>query len=127
MAYLTRQRLVLEQVFRSAQRPLTPGEVCQRARRTIPSVGLATVYRALRQFVSEGQIRIVDIPGVPPHYESAGRRHHHFFLCQQCRQVFNLIGCVRGVGSLAPQGFRVQQHEIVLYGECADCAGATHL
>jgi Fur family ferric uptake transcriptional regulator len=85
-------------------------------------LGIATVYRAIRQFVLEGQIRAVEIPGVPPHYESASRHHHHFFLCQQCRRLFDLIGCVRGVRGLAPTGFRVQQHEIVLYGECASCA-----
>jgi Fur family ferric uptake transcriptional regulator len=65
----------------------------------------------------------VDIPGVAPHYERVGRHHHHFFLCQQCRQLFDLAGCVRGVKALAPSGFRVQEHEIVLYGQCAACVG----
>jgi Fur family transcriptional regulator, ferric uptake regulator len=83
---------------------------------------VATVYRALRQFVSDGNIRVVELPGVPPHYESAGRNHHHFFLCQHCRHLFDLIGCVRGIRSLAPAGFRVSEHEIVLYGQCANCA-----
>jgi len=112
---------VLEHIFRRAEQPLTAREVFRRARRKIPSVGLATVYRALRRFVAAGQIRIVEIPGAPPHYESASRRHHHFFLCQHCKKVFDLIGCVRDVIGLAPDGFRVQQHEIVLYGECAAC------
>ena len=121
MAYLTRQKLVLGQVFERTERPLTAIEICRLAKRRIPKLGLATVYRALRQFVSEGQIRVVEIPGVPPHYESAARHHHHFFLCQRCKQLFDLIGCVRGVGALAPRGFRVQEHEIVLYGQCAAC------
>jgi len=102
---------------------LTAGEICSQARREIPSLGLATVYRAIKQFVTEGQIRAVEIPGISPHYERAARRHHHFFLCQECKRLFDLIGCVRGVGALAPVGFRVEQHEIVLYGECAACAG----
>ena len=122
MTYLTRQKLVLGEIFELAERPLTAIEICRLAKRQVPKLGLATVYRALRQFVSEGQIRLVEIPGVPPHYESAARHHHHFFLCQQCKQLFDLIGCVKGVGTLAPDGFRVQQHEIVLYGECAACA-----
>ena len=110
------------QVFDRARRPLTANEICRQAKRKIPSLGLATVYRALKQFVSQGDIRVVEIPGVPPHYERAARHHHHFFLCQQCKRLFDLIGCVRGLGSLAPHGFRVAQHEIVLYGECAACA-----
>ncbi len=122
MGYLTRQKLVLGEVFERAKRPLTASEICQEARRKIPSLGIATVYRAIKRSVSDGQIRPVEIPGVAPHYESAAKHHHHFFLCQQCRRLFNLIGCVRGVRALAPSGFRVQQHEIVLYGECSSCA-----
>ena len=122
MGYLTRQKQVLSEVFERAKRPLTATEICQAAKRKIPSLGMATVYRAIKQFVSDGYIRVVQIPGVSPHYESSDRHHHHFFLCQQCRRLFDLLGCVRGVGALAPSGFRVQRHEIVLYGECAACA-----
>ncbi len=122
MAYLTKQKRVLVEIFERAKRPLTPVEICSEARREIPSLGIATVYRAIKRFVLEGSIRAVEIPGVPPHYERAASHHHHFFLCQQCRRLFDLAGCVRGVRSLAPLGFRVQEHEIVLYGECAACA-----
>jgi Fur family transcriptional regulator, ferric uptake regulator len=121
VSYVTRQKQVLGGVFERAKRPLTPAEICAQARRRIPSLGIATVYRAIKQLVSEGQVRAVELPGVAPHYESAGRHHHHFFLCQQCERLFDLSGCLRGVKSLAPSGFRVQEHEIVLYGECATC------
>lgn len=120
---MTQQKRVVGEVLEQAQRPLTPAEICAEARRQVPSLGLATVYRAIKQFVAEGQVRAVEIPGVAPHYESATRHHHHFFLCQQCERLFHLAGCLRGVKSLAPSGFRVQEHEIVLYGECAACVG----
>jgi Fur family ferric uptake transcriptional regulator len=120
MRYVTRQKRVLGGVFERANRPLTPGEIHAEAQKEIPSLGIATVYRAIRQLVASGRVRAVAVPGAAPHYESAGR-HHHFFLCQQCRRLFHLAGCARGVKFLAPSGFRVQQHEIVLYGECAAC------
>ena len=123
MPYLTQQKLVLGTVFTHAKRPLTPVEICEEARKKIPSLGIATVYRAIKQFVDEGQVRAVEVPGAAPHYESTARHHHHFFVCRQCKRLFDLIGCVRGVKSLAPSGFRVKQHEIVLYGECASCVG----
>jgi Fur family ferric uptake transcriptional regulator len=125
MSYVTQQRRVLGDVFERAKRPLTPAEICEEARKQIPSLGIATVYRAIKQFVAEGQVRTVEVPGVAPHYERAARHHHHFFLCQQCRRLFDLVGCLRGVQSLAPTGFRVQEHEIVLYGECASCVEET--
>ena len=121
MSYVTRQRQVLLEVFEAAERPLTPSEICETARRELPSVGIATVYRAIRQFVAEGRVRAVELPGAAPHYERASKDHRHFFLCHHCRRLFDLIGCMRGFNSLAPRGFRVRHHEIVLYGECAAC------
>ena len=121
--YLTKHKVALADVFERAKRPLTPSEVWEEARKKIPSLGIATVYRAIKQFAADGQIRSVEVPGIAPHYESAARHHHHFFLCQQCKRLFDLIGCVRGIRSLAPDGFRVQQHEIVLFGDCSSCAG----
>jgi len=121
MPYSTRQKQVLADVLSEADRPLTPVEICAEAQKEIPHLGIATVYRALKQFVDEGQVRLVEIPGVPPHYESAARQHHHFFFCNHCQRLFDLKGCVRGVHALAPKGFAVKRHEIALYGDCADC------
>ena len=123
MSYLTRQKQVLGAILARAQRPLTPGEIRDEARKEIPALGLATVYRAIKQFVADGEVRAVEVPGAGTHYETARRGHHHFFLCRQCKRLFDLIGCVRGVQALAPDGFRVRHHEIVLYGECVTCAG----
>jgi Fur family ferric uptake transcriptional regulator len=121
MPYSTQQRSTLAQVISKSQRPLTPVEIRKQAQRALPRLGIATVYRTLKQLVEDGQVRVVDVPGVPPHYESAARQHHHFFFCNQCQRLFNLIGCVRGVLGLAPKGFSVERHEIVLYGDCAEC------
>ena len=121
MGYVTRQKRVLGAVFEGAERPLTASEICAAARRRLPSLGIATVYRAIRQFVSEGRVRAVEVPGAPRHYEPATSHHHHFFLCHRCKRLFDLIGCRGGFDSLAPKGFRVQNHEIVLYGDCASC------
>jgi Fur family transcriptional regulator, ferric uptake regulator len=123
VSYVTQQKQVVGRVFERAKRPLTPAEICAEARRRVPSLGIATVYRTIKQLVAEGQVRAVELPGIAPHYESATRHHHHFFLCQQCERLFDLVGCLQDVQSLAPSGFRVQEHEIVLYGECATCVG----
>jgi len=127
MNYATRQKRALAAVFQRAQRPLTPDQLCAEARKQIPSLGIATVYRAIKQFVADGEVRAVEIPGAAPHYETAGEHHHHFFLCQQCKRLFDLIGCVPGIRSLAPRGFRVAQHEIVLYGECGSCVAEARI
>ncbi|MGC1480955.1 MAG: transcriptional repressor [Chthoniobacterales bacterium] len=121
MAYATPQKQVIMRILETAGRPLTPSELCATAQRELPRLGIATVYRAIKTFVEEGSVRLVDVPGAPPHYEHASRQHHHFFLCKECKRLFDLVGCVRGVASLAPPGFRVESHEIVLFGDCPDC------
>ncbi len=124
MAYATQQKQVIMDTLESSARPLTPPELCEMARRDLPRLGIATVYRAIKAFVEEDAVRLVDVPGAPPHYEHASRKHHHFFLSHQCKRLFDLVGCVRRVAALAPSGFRVAGHEIVLYGDCPDCLTA---
>ncbi len=121
MPYNTRQREAVWSVLDKADRPLTPADICVLARTDVPSVSVATVYRALKQFLAEGQVRCVELAGAPPHYESMARMHHHFFLCTDCRRVYDVAGCARGVEALAPEGCEVTRHEIVLYGECREC------
>ena len=124
MAYRTRQREAIWQTVVSSDRPLTAHEICALAGKSVQGIGIATVYRALKQLVEEGQVRHIEVPGVQPHYESAARSHHHFFLCEQCKRLFDLAGCLRGLSHLLPRGYRMKRHEIVIYGECPHCAAA---
>lgn len=120
----TKQQTAIDRVIAQSDRPLSPGEILVKARRQIPSLSLATVYRALRRLEEDGMASKVEIPGQPPRFESrrAAGTHHHHFVCQCCDRVFDIPGCVRGVESLAPPGFAVETHEIVLFGRCGACA-----
>jgi Fur family ferric uptake transcriptional regulator len=122
MPYKTRQKTAIWRIIEASQRPLTAHEICKRARKEVKGLGIATVYRALRQLVDEGQTRHIELPGAQPHYESAARHHHHFFLCQKCEKLFDLMGCLRGISNLLPEGYQMKGHEIVIYGECSRCA-----
>ena len=124
MSYSTRQREVILNILRQVGRPLTAQEIRERASRDSAGIGLATVYRALKAFMARGEIAQVEIPGASPCYEPTDRGHHHHFLCQHCRQVFDLTGCVHDLETLAPQDFQIQRHDIILYGICASCGQA---
>ena len=122
MAYNTRQQDAVRLVIAGADRPLTAAEILREASAQTPGIGLATVYRCLNRLVKTGDARLVTVPGVSPHYESAKAGHHHFFVCHDCEKLFDLHGCASGLSSLLPQGFRMHTHEIVIYGECRECA-----
>ena len=100
-------------------------EIQERALLQVPSLGMATVYRSLKSLTKDRQVVSVEIPGEPPRYERADKGHHHHFLCRECGEVFELERCLEGIKKMAPQTFRVEDHEIFLYGACADCASKT--
>jgi Fur family ferric uptake transcriptional regulator len=118
----TQQRRAIRAAIDDANRPLSPREVLESARRGSPGLGIATVYRTLKTWVEEGGLTQVDLPGEPPRYEATGKQHHHHFHCRSCDRVYELQGCPEGLRSLTPPGFSLESHEVVLYGRCAECA-----
>lgn len=118
----TRQRRALRQVFANAKHPLGPKEARELAEAEVPGLGIATVYRTIRAWVEEEWLAPVQFPGEPPRYERAGKRHHHHFHCRSCDGVYDVSGCPPDVTRLAPPGFLLENHEIVLRGLCNGCA-----
>ena len=120
----TRQRDAIRAVIEANDRPLSPAELYEAAREHQPQLGIATVYRAIRDLVKSGWLQTVEIPGLPARYERAGKPHHHHFLCRVCKALWEVAGCLRGVDALTPAGFLTEEHEITLIGLCNDCRRA---
>lgn len=118
----TRQRRAIREAFLEAGRPLSPQEVLELARKKVPSLGLATVYRTLKGLVEEGFLTPVALPGEPSRYEPAGKGHHHHFLCRLCGRVYELLGCDLALEGHLPPGFLAEGHEVMVYGRCPECA-----
>jgi Fur family ferric uptake transcriptional regulator len=117
----TKQREAIWQSIQSTRRPLSPQEVLAAARTSVPRLGIATVYRTIKALAGEGKLVPVAIPGEPARYEIAGLKHHHHFYCRTCGKVYELDGCLLANNVSAPEGFKVQDHEVTLYGTCAKC------
>jgi Fur family ferric uptake transcriptional regulator len=118
----TKQRDAIRQVFEEISRPLGPNEVLEAGRTRHAKLGIATVYRTINSLVDSGWLVPVELPGEPPRYERSGSAHHHHFRCRTCTRVFEIHGCPGDLKDLAPAGFRLESHEVVLYGLCARCA-----
>ena len=117
----TRQRRVIRRVFMDVGRPLTAGEVLEHGQQMMPSLGLATVYRYVKILTGEGWLSEVELPGAGLRYELAERPHHHHFLCRACDLAFDVGRCPDKLEELAPEGFQVDGHELILFGLCAEC------
>src|SRR5262249_27675270 len=117
----TAQRRAIERVLIDGARPLAPQEVLAAAQSQTPGLGLATVYRTLRAMVEDGRLRAVEMPGQAQRYECAGIPHHHHFQCTSCGKVFDIEGCALAVKPDLPKGFKLEDHEVFLYGRCDAC------
>ena len=120
----TRQRRAIRAAFLGTDRPLDPNEVLELAAIGHTGLGIATVYRNIKSLLEEEWLTTVELPGEVTHYELAGKEHHHHFHCRTCGKVFEMNACLPNVQKLAPQGFQVAGHDLLLYGACRDCAPA---
>ncbi|MGB5892052.1 MAG: transcriptional repressor, partial [Thermoanaerobaculia bacterium] len=113
----------IREALEGADRPLSPGELLEAAREKVPRVGLATIYRNLKALEDQGWLEVVSMPGQPSRYERAGKGHHHHFLCRSCDSAYEVAGCPGDLEPLTPPGFRLESHELLLYGLCETCLG----
>jgi Fur family ferric uptake transcriptional regulator len=117
----TDQRRILRKVLEDNPRPLSIQEVFELGRVLLPNLGIATVYRNIKDFTEKGFIRIVDVPGGAPRYEMSRRDHHHHFHCGACDRLFDVPHCSEGFDS-SPEGYDVLRHDVFYYGRCPECA-----
>jgi len=117
----TAQREHIRDAFRDAGRPLSIDEAHAAASEKLPRLGVATVYRAVNDLVADAWLKPVELPGEPTRYELADLAHHHHFHCSACDRVFDIEGCALHASPKVPRGFKVESHEVILYGKCPDC------
>lgn len=122
----TRQRDAIFQVIEETSGPLAVEEIHQRAKKNLPKLGIATVYRALKLMLESRQIQQVNMPSGETRYESAHLGHHDHFQCRLCHKVFDLDICPLQLktGTILPGGYMVEGHELTISGLCAKCADA---
>ncbi len=127
----TRQYQAIFEVIAHGGRPLLAQEIHELAAKTVPQLSLATVYRQIKSLLEDSSIRQVQLPGQNPRYEidnhehDHGHGHHHYFQCRRCEKVFDVPTCPGNLDQLAPSGFMVEDHEIILYGRCGAFVGQT--
>jgi len=117
----TTQRLLIRELFEHTKRPLSVAEVLETASQTLPKLGVATVYRSINQLVEENWLKPVELPGETKRYERSDIGHHHHFHCRDCGRIFDVKGCPKNLSQMLPVGFRLQSHEVILYGLCQSC------
>lgn len=126
---LTPQRaMILGLLIEHKKKHLSAEEIHTLVKEKMPDLGLATVYRSLELFVENDIIHCVDFGDGRKRYEygdQKGEDHHHHAICLRCNKVIEinddlLNNLERQVAS--EHGFKVNYHELKLFGYCKTCA-----
>ena len=120
----TQQRASIVTAIDGMDCTFTPQEVLGQAQRACPGLGIATVYRSIRDLVEEGRVQRVVVAGSAPRYERTNVTHHHHFHCEFCGEVTPLEGCALKKNCRLPSGYKASSHEIVFTGACPNCANS---
>ncbi len=120
---VTAQRLAVYRALLEADDHPTPEQLYQRVRRRMPSLSLATIYKALEALEKLGAVAQVSPVGDVKRFD-ANDEHHHHLVCNGCRKVvdfyderFDALKAPRKLNGFLVAGLRVE-----VRGLCADCA-----
>ncbi|MBR5509069.1 MAG: transcriptional repressor [Lachnospiraceae bacterium] len=128
---VTTQRLaVLTVLSQKADSHLTAEEIYDLVKVENPEIGLATVYRTVqlllelkiidRIYLDDGYVRY-ELGNV---FEDEDGHHHHHLICVKCGKVTSFQGDLLEEFEKRMEeqtGFQIQDHDVKLYGYCADC------
>ena len=118
----TPQRAAVLSAIQGQRGSFSAVEVYDRARRSAPGLGLATVYRTIDLLRRSGAVR--RLPGDEATYVRCRPGHHHHLVCLSCGSVEETELCAAPAPAELKRrhGFEVEGHELDLYGTCARCA-----
>lgn len=106
------------------QQHLTAEEVYRQLIESGAEIGLATVYRVLSQFESAGLVKRHHFEGGQAVFELNEGQHHDHIVCVQCGKVEEFIDEVieeRQQRIARSRAFDLDDHSLVLYGNCLGC------
>ena len=120
---LTPQRLTILQVLQHSGKHLTPAEVYEIARQSMPGLTETTVYRTL-EFLSENGFALAAHLGSGRLVYQVGGNDHHHVICQKCgsetevshAQLADLYGAIE-----QSTGYHLTTSHLIFFGLCPDC------
>jgi len=120
----TRQRVVVAVALAAAKRALSAQELYARIKPRHPTLGRATVYRALEAQVQDGMASRFEREGHVSAYVACDPEHHHHLVCTRCQRVDNLdetaiAPLLSSVGRR--HAFQVDHAALDFYGLCRSC------
>lgn len=121
---LTRQRVIVAEALAAARRALSAQQLYERIKTSHPTLGRATVYRALEAQVQDGMASRFERDGHTSAYVACDAEHHHHLVCTRCQRVEDLDEIVVAplLSSVGRRhDFKVDHAALDFYGVCGTC------
>jgi Fe2+ or Zn2+ uptake regulation protein len=120
---LTPQRLVILNILKDENRHLSALDVYHEARREMPGLTEATVYRTLNWLTEQGLVLAAHVGNGQLVYEIAGHNHHHL-ICRACGHTHeidhNLLEKLYAQFQ-AETGYQIDSVHVTFFGLCPGC------
>ncbi|RME43926.1 MAG: transcriptional repressor [Caldilineae bacterium] len=103
----------------------TVDDIYNVVRQTLPDISLTTVYNTMRELVTMGLLRQVDLGEGMTRFDPTTSTHHHL-LCVHCGRLEDLFRQFDNL-NLPPEeskGYEIINHQVIFEGLCPDCQRA---
>lgn len=124
MNYSRQREIILDTLSRNAVHP-TAEKLMEIIKTENPdsNIGIATVYRNLRQLADMGIIKRIEGLEDAEHFDHNTHTHYHF-ICNDCKKVFDIDANIADdiVEKMQKQtNFTITDYDIVFKGVCNNC------
>lgn len=122
----SKQRETILKVLRSTRSHPSVNWIYENVKKEIPDVGLATVYRNLKQLEAAGEI--MRIQGDFPEERWDGFAHNHaHFVCTKCKKILDMdIDGSLKLKILSACPVKADDFYVVYTGTCDECNNKTN-
>ncbi len=126
---MTAQRRALVEVIQNAREHLDAGTLLEQARKRVPGIDRATVYRTielLKKFRLIDELDLMHLDGEKHFYEVRTKRDHLHLACFRCGRIdeFSTPIFERLKSEISRQtGFAITVIRLEVGGSCRACAG----
>jgi len=119
----SKQKEVILRIMKSTSSHPTADWVYEQARKEIPNISLATVYRNLKLLKDSGELLELDLGPGQSHYNGNTNNHYHF-RCEKCGQLFDIeqaVDTAMDEEVAQKTGHDVTHHVLEFRGICKHC------
>lgn len=119
----SKQKEVIRRILRNTSSHPTADWIYEQARKALPNISVATIYRNLKLMKDTGELIELDLGQGQSHYDDNTTNHYHF-RCEKCGKFFDLeqeVDTAIDNEVARETGHDVTHHVLEFRGLCKHC------